>query len=408
MNIKRRKFLEKAGLLVLSSLVPIGLNGWIAKAANQSQNRQNLIVILLRGGLDGLSVLVPHQDANYYQARPNVALAIPKEKDGVIDLDGYFGINPSLEELMPLWRNKTLAFVHNCGMSNYATRSHFDAQYFIENGTPGIKATPDGWLNRLLAILPQDSVTQAINFGNLTPLILSGKMPVANLPVGKEATNQLPIDQPQIQELFDRLYAGKDPLSMAYQEGRRAREIIKAELETEMIQSSQGDQSANSFAKNSQNLAKLIKGNAQTQIAFIGIGAWDTHIGQKALLGRSLSAFGQGLTKLVQELGSAYQDTVIVVMSEFGRTVQENGNRGTDHGHGNIMWLLGGSLKGGQLYGKWSGLEESDLYEGRDLPVNTDFREVILSVLDGHLQINSSQFNRIFPGYQFRDQLSLV
>ncbi|WP_366918546.1 hypothetical protein [Acaryochloris sp. IP29b_bin.148] len=268
--MKRRQFLQYA---IASGLTAMGLSQFGQQPA-QSQSpsgRQKLVVILLRGVVDGLNVVVPYREADYYDARPTLAIAPPGAGQGAIDLDGQFGLHPALAELMPLWQSKQLAFVHACGSPD-PTRSHFDAQDYMELGTPGNKKPGDGWLNRVLAHLPAGRPTQALNLGNQTPLILSGSKSVANLAFGRQAIRPLPVDRPPIQAAFDRLYAGDTPLSRAYQEGLEAREILKAELNTEMTQASRGAPGPSSLKINSRRLAQLLTGNAETQIAFVSLG----------------------------------------------------------------------------------------------------------------------------------------
>ncbi|NET12573.1 MAG: DUF1501 domain-containing protein, partial [Okeania sp. SIO1H6] len=195
--MKRRNFLQFASLLSASGIISVGSHGWVAKGLAQTNNRKRLIVIFLRGGVDGLNVVIPHQEYNYYDARPNIAIPAPGEAEGAIDLDGQFGLHPALASIIPLWQNRSLAFVHACGLNN-DTRSHFDAQYYMETGIPGNKKIPDGWMNRLLANLPKDKPTQAVNLGDTPPRILMGAMPVASLPTGRKSTRSLPIDVPRI------------------------------------------------------------------------------------------------------------------------------------------------------------------------------------------------------------------
>lgn len=408
--MKRRKFIRLATVLSASSIVNIGAHSWVAKGLAQTNNRQRLIVVFLRGAVDGLNVVVPHQEVTYYELRPKIAIPRPGEKNGAIDLNGFFGLHPALADVMPLWQNKTLAFVHASG-SKDRTRSHFDAQHYMEVGTPGDKSTSEGWMNRLLGNLPKDKPTQAVNIGDTPPRILVGEMPVASLPTGKKSTRPLPIDRPPIYQAFDRLYSGNDDLSRAYQEGRQARELLLADLEKEMEDASNGAPPPVGFASDASKLARVMVGDSRTQLGFIGVGAWDTHVNQgssNGQLANRLKHLGEGIATLVEELGPLYADTAIVVMSEFGRTVKENGNAGTDHGHGNVMWVLGGGIRGGQVLGDWPGLDESELYEGRDLEVTTDFRDAIATVLEGHMGVKGSQLAQVFPGNSSNRRLALL
>lgn len=408
--MKRRKFIQLASVLSASTIVNIGAHSWVAKGLAQTNNRQRLIVVFLRGGVDGLSAVVPHQEDAYYDLRPNVAIPRPGEKDGALDLDGFFGLHPALAPVMPFWQNRTLAFVHASG-SKDPTRSHFDAQHYMEVGTPGDKSTSEGWMNRLLGNLPKDRPTQAVNIGDTPPRILVGQMPVASLPTGKKSTRPLPIDRPPIYEAFDRLYSGNDELSRVYREGRQARELLLADLAEEMEAASNGAPPPVGFASDASKLARVMRGDSRTQLGFIGVGAWDTHVNQgnsKGQLANKLKHLGEGIATLVNELGPLYADTAIVVMSEFGRTAKENGNSGTDHGHGNAMWVLGGGIRGGQVLGEWPGLDESELYEGRDLAVTTDFRDALATVLEGHMGVQGSQLAGVFPGNSSNRRLALL
>jgi uncharacterized protein (DUF1501 family) len=225
-------------------------------------------------------------------------------------------------------------------------------------------------------------------------------MEVANIAPGKSTVNRLPVDLPAFSSAFDRMYDDDDAISKAYQEGLKSRRIILEDLKQEMDYASRGASLADNFVDDAIEVAKLMLGDAKTQLAFMDVGGWDTHINEKSVLKRYLPSLGKGLASLVKELGDVYSETTIVVMSEFGRTVKENGNEGTDHGHGNVMWLLGGNIRGGQVYGEWKGLSESNLYEQRDLAITTDFREPIASILTQQISLDSSKIATIFPGYQ--------
>lgn len=405
--MNRRKFLQYASLLTAAGLTPIGLQGWAARGMASTNTNKRLIVIFLRGGIDGLNVVVPYQDPDYYEARPRIAIPQPKEKGGVLDLDGRFGLHPALSDLIPLWKQGSLAFIHACGSPD-TTRSHFDAQNYMESGTPGDKTTSDGWMNRLLATLPQAGPTQAVNIGSMISPILMGQHSVASLPPGNKATRSLSVDRSQLNTAFERLYRGNDSIHLAYQEGQQAREILLATLAAEMREADNGAPPANGFAKDTRNLARLMVGDSQTQLAFMALGGWDTHINQGSSQGQfanKLKSLAQGLVTLVKELGSLYSDTAIAILSEFGRTVKENGNGGTDHGHGNVMWMLGGGIRGGKVYGEWSGLSESALFQGRDLAVTTDFRDAIASILEQHIQLKANQVAQVFPGFTSNHRL---
>ncbi|WP_310481900.1 DUF1501 domain-containing protein [Chamaesiphon sp. VAR_48_metabat_403] len=401
--MNRRQFLIQSSLCSASSLISIGTHGWAAQSiAAVNPNPQRLIVVFLRGAIDGLNVVIPYREPTYYTDRPKIAIPQPGQPNGALDLDGKFGLHPALSPLLPLWQQKSLAFVHACGSQN-ETRSHFDAQDYLESGTPGIKSTRDGWMNRLLGIISDKNPIQAVSVGATTPRILLGKRAVANLASGRNAGNRQQIDKPQVASAFDRLYGNNDAIGRTYREGRLARTELLKDLEAEMKMANNGATLPNGFPGDAQRLARLMALDPRIQMSFLAVGGWDTHINQGASQGqlaRNLEQLGKGLIALQTGLGAAYQNTTIVVMSEFGRTIKENGNGGTDHGHGNVMWLLGGGIRGGTVYGKWVGLEPAQRDRGRDLAVTTDFRDVLGTVLTRRLAIDASKLQQVFPGYQ--------
>jgi uncharacterized protein (DUF1501 family) len=400
--MNRRQFLIQSSLFSASSLIGIGTHGWAAPSILATDpNPPRLIVVFLRGGIDGLSVVVPYQEPTYYLDRPTIAIPKPGEPNGAIDLDGQFGLHPALTPLLPLWQQKSLAFVHACG-SNDDTRSHFDAQDYLESGTPGVKSTRDGWMNRLLGVMSDKNPIQAVSVGATTPRIFLGKRAVANLASGRGAGNRLQIDKPQVGDAFDRLYGNNDPLSRTYREARIARIELLKDLEAEMKMANKGATLPAGFPDDAQRLARLMARDPRIQVSFLAVGGWDIHSTQGAAQGqlaRNLEQLAKGLVAIQTGLGAAYQNTTIVVMSEFGRTVKENGNGGTDHGHGNVMWLLGGGIRGGTVYGKWAGLEPAQQYQARDLAVTTDFRDVLGTVLTQRLGVDERKLGRVFPRY---------
>jgi uncharacterized protein (DUF1501 family) len=412
--MNRRELLRHAGMLSASTLVTISTHGWATRTTAQTiaptTNAKRLIVIFLRGAVDGLSVVVPYQEAAYYQARPKIAIPQPGKEGGVLDLDGQFGLHPALSDVLPLWQQGSLAFIPASGSPD-PSRSHFDAQDNMESGTPGLKKTSDGWMNRLLAVMSGHTPIQAVNVGATTPRILSGRMAVASIALGKGAANAIPLDRPQVAAAFDKLYDRNDTLSQTYREGRAARKALLQDLDAETKMANNGAPLPNGFASDARRLANVMLRDPKVELAFMALGGWDTHVNQgssQGQLARNLSQLGKGLAALQSGLGTAYANTTIVVLSEFGRTVHENGNGGTDHGHGNVMWLLGGNVKGGKIYGKWDGLGSDRLYEGRDVPVTTDFRDVIGNVLDQHMGLNQMKLAQVFPGYTPGQSISVV
>jgi uncharacterized protein (DUF1501 family) len=413
----RRHWIQAGALAAGMPLLALGHSAWAALhgAAPDAAAQRRLVVVFMRGAVDGLSVVAPYADAEYVAARPGIALMRPGSDNAAIDLDGYFGLHPALAPLMPWWQRGQLGFVHASGSPD-PTRSHFDAQDYMESATPGRKSTAEGWLNRLLGVLPQQaSPNRAVSVGPVLPRIFAGTQAVANLSSGASAAKPTLLDKPQVGSAFDRLYAGDDRLARAYQASRESHRDVMASLEqgdveSEMMAANNGAALPNGFTADAARLARLMRNDPRVQLAFMAVGGWDTHAAQGAGTGQlanRLRPLGQGLAALADGLGPALQQTVIVVMSEFGRTVRQNGNGGTDHGHGNVMWLLGGSVAGGRVHGRWPGLDSAALYEGRDLAVTTDFRAVLASVAALHLQLNDGQLSAVFPGYTGISNLAL-
>jgi uncharacterized protein (DUF1501 family) len=396
--MNRRHFLTCAGLGTLSAFAQ---NSWLGVNAAPDSNPRRLIVIFLRGAVDGLNVVVPYSDPNYYQYRPKIAIPQPGSPDGALDLDGRFGLHPAMAPLLPLWKQGSLAFVHASGLTQ-EVRSHFDAQYYMETGVPGSRKRQDGWMNRLLVEANNKSPLQAISLSANVPQILTGKMPVSSIGSTRQARNRQTLDRQDVATAFDKLYSGTDALGRNYRGGRAARAQLLKDLQAEMNIADNGAPLPKGFAAETRSLARLMVRDPRIQIAFLQLGGWDTHVNQgnsKGPLARNLGELAQGLATLQQELGAVYSNTQIVVMSEFGRTAKENGNGGTDHGHGNAMWLLGGATKGGKIYGQWPGLAPEQLYQGRDLNVTTDFREPIAKILTNHLGLNTASTAKILPKF---------
>jgi len=400
MPMNRRGFL---GMALGATLLGLGRHGWAL--AGEAPAPRRLVVVMLRGAVDGLNVVVPYGDPHYAGLRPGIGIAPPGANGGAIDLDGHFGLHPALAPLLPLWRGQRLGFVHACGSPD-PTRSHFDAQDFLESGTPGIKITADGWMNRLVGVLPgPHGPTQAISLGATRPRILAGNEPNSNISLGPNAGKAQPLDRPAVSKAFAGLYGGDDAMSTAYQEGRMARQELAGSMEAEHEQAAadNGAPAPTGFPPMAARLARLLVRDDRIQLVFADLGGWDTHVNQggaEGQLANHLKPLGEGLAALAQELGPRLDDTVIMVMSEFGRTARENGNKGTDHGHGNVAWLLGGQIAGGQVHGQWPGLAPEALYQGRDLAVTTDYRGVIASVLEYHLGLDNAQIAQVLPSFE--------
>jgi uncharacterized protein (DUF1501 family) len=380
------------------ALAPLLGPAWAARA---DEAQQRLVVVMLRGAVDGLNVVVPYGDEAYYESRPTIAIQKPGADNGALPLDGHFALHPALTALLPLWNEKKLAFIHAAGSPD-PSRSHFDAQQFIENGTPGHATTPDGWMNRVLAALPGPRTpTDALSVGPTLPFVLKGPVGVANLPLGPKAAQPMAIDQPQVASAFDKLYAGNDRQSFAYRQGREARTELIADMSPEEQMADAGAPPADALPGVADRLAGLMTKNRHLRLAFASLGGWDTHVNQgnhTGQLANRLKPLGDGLAEFAKKLGPDWSDTVVVVISEFGRTVHENGNAGTDHGHGNVIWVLGGKVNGGKIYGEWPGLATAQLYQERDLAITTDYRHPLAMILERHMRLNDAAMAKIFPG----------
>jgi uncharacterized protein (DUF1501 family) len=383
------------------SLFPLSPRSWAL--TNPQSTDKHFIVILMRGAVDGLSLVAPYAEDNYYALRPNIAIDEPGLAGGLLDLNGFFGFHPSLAPLMPYWQARTLAFVHASGMPGL-TRSHFEAQDILETALLNSALAQQGWLNGLLQVLPDNrAADRAISVGNVMPKIFQGKASIATLPTSLRADKATATDNPQIEKKFAQLYASQPQLAALYQQAVSAREAMLADLQVEMTDAGRGAPNSDAFINMSEKVAQMLRRDSKIQLVFMDVGGWDTHIGQgnaKGQLANKLDKFGQGLSRLIQGLGPVYQDTAILIMSEFGRTVAENGNKGTDHGHGNVAWLLGGNVQGGKVYGGWPGLGLENLWQGRDLAVTTDFRAIIGAVVGQHFGLSNATVQRFISDYQ--------
>jgi uncharacterized protein (DUF1501 family) len=367
-------------------------------AAAASGRSKQLIAIFQRGAVDGLSVVVPYGEGDYYRARPSIAIPRPNSGDSAaIDLDGFFGFNPRLQPLKPLWDSKQLAIVHACGSPD-STRSHFDAQDYMESATPGVKSTSDGWLNRYLQAQQAEHPTpfRAVALTSQLPRMLQGTAPA--LAVSQLA--QFGIRAGQSSEAvgasFEAEYAAAADavLNGTGRDAFNAIKMLKTADPSKYEAANGADYPRSPFGQSLRQIAQLTKANVGLEVAFADVGGWDTHVnqgsGQGQLAGR-LDDFSRSIAALVRDLGDRMADTVVLTMSEFGRAVNENGNRGTDHGHGNAMMVIGGGVRGGHVYGNWPGLSVEKRYDRRDLAVTTDFRDVFGEIITKHLALNDAR-----------------
>ena len=406
MTITRRAFLKSGALAVVgTAAIPAFLRRAALGAEVPGARTRRLVVIFQRGAADGLNIVIPHGERAYYAMRPSIA--IPRGSE--LDLDGFFGLHPAMAALQPLFREQRLAIVHAAGSPD-TTRSHFDAQDYMESGTPGVKSTADGWLNRSLHGLPQRDGEQApfraIALGPTMPRILSGSEPAVALNnindfgVGGRGPAAAPLSN-----TFEAMYAQSVDavLHGAGQETFEAVKMLKSADPQSYTPAAGAEYPRGRFGNSLRQLAQLIKANVGVQIAFADIGGWDHHVNEGSTQGQLanvLRDFSQSLAAFWTDLGDLGEDTVVVTMSEFGRTARENGNRGTDHGHANVMFALGGPVRGGKVYGQWPGLEPEQLNEGRDLGLTTDFRRVLGEVVLRHL--GNQDLADVFPGFDNR------
>ena len=404
-----RRYFIKSGSIALASFgvmttAPSFLKRALAENLEKNGKRKTLIAIFQRGAVDGLNVVVPFGEAAYYDMRPNIA--IPKPNGGAeaaINLDGYFGLHPALASFKPLWDSKRLAIVHASGSPDN-TRSHFDAQDYMESGTPGVKSTRDGWLNRYLQAKNDNSKSlfRAVSMTQQMPRAMQGKAPtlaISNLADFRIRAGQT---SDSVQGGFEDLYEeGNDDLHGTGKETFEAINYLKQVNPAQYKPENGATYPTTPFGNALRQTAQLIKAGVGLEVAFTDIGGWDTHVNegnQQGQLSNLLRQFSQSIAALYTDLGQRMDDVVILTMSEFGRTARENGNRGTDHGHANAMFVVGNSVRGGKVYGQWPGLESDQLYEGRDLALTTDFRDVFGEIAQKHL--GAPNLKAVFPGYE--------
>ncbi|MCL4819122.1 MAG: DUF1501 domain-containing protein [Vicinamibacteria bacterium] len=407
----RRFFLRSSGLAFASfGLAPRALAR--AAAAVPGGRGKTLVVLLQRGACDGLNVVIPYAEKEYAQARPTIALAAPGREGGALDLDGHFGLHPALEPLLPLWREGSLAAVHAVG-SPHPTRSHFDAQDFLESGTPGVKSTRDGWMNRQLQAQPAATASplRAVAISPTLPRALQGRAGAVALTDAasfelREAAGT------RVAAGFEGMYAAaaRDALGGAARETFGAIDALAdvepmAEPRTARGERAMGPLGARrrgpGVGAALREVARLVRSDLGVELAFVEMDGWDHHSGEggaSGQLAQRLRELGEALAGFHETLGSRMSDVAVVVVTEFGRTLKENGARGTDHGHGSVALVLGGPVRGGRVVGRWPGLREDALHEGRDLAVTTDFRDLLGELLVGHL--GARDLSTVFPGHR--------
>ncbi|HEX6186051.1 MAG TPA: DUF1501 domain-containing protein [Pyrinomonadaceae bacterium] len=408
-----RRYFMKQGGLALASVGVVGSAPSFLRRVVEAQGvtaapngrRKTLISIFQRGAVDGLNMVVPHGERSYYELRPQIAIAQPgRGAESALDLDGFFGLHPSMRPLKRFWDEKRLAIVHAVGSPDN-TRSHFDAQDYMESATPGVKSTQDGWLNRFMQARPDAKATpfRGISLTQNLPRSMQGRAPAVAMQNLADFQIRAGAYTQSVQGGFESIYEQgvNDVLRGTGKETFEAINFLKR-VNPAQYKPENGAQYPNGqFGRALTQIAQLIKAGVGLEVAFTDVGGWDTHRGQggaRGQLANLLGQFAQGISALVTDLGpERMQDVVVLSMSEFGRTVRQNGTQGTDHGHANAMFVLGGSVRGGKVYGRWPGLKEEQLHEGRDLALTTDFRDVFGEVASRHL--GAADLKKVFPGY---------
>jgi uncharacterized protein (DUF1501 family) len=397
--LTRRYFLRTSGI----AMAGLGIApSWLARAARQNGSRKKiLIAIFQRGAADGLNVVVPFFEKRYYEVRPTISVPEPGKPNGAVDLDGRFGLHPALLPLKALWDSGHLAIVEAAGSPD-PNRSHFEAQDFMESGTPG-RVTGDGWLNRALSpATANTSPVRAIAMGTKMPRTLMGNR--AAVAVGD--LQQFQVRDQGSSGILESMYARTEDAALETQ-GRQTFEAVKmiASINSRPYRPANEAQYPGGFGRSLQQIARLIKADVGVEVAFADIGGWDHHSNEAPQLANLLREFGASIRAFTRDMGDRMEDIVLVTMSEFGRTVHEDGNSGTDHGHGNVMFILGGPIRGGKVHGTWPGLEPEQLFEKRDLAVTTDFRTVLGELVSRHL---GQRIDTVFPGFQAGTPLGLL
>lgn len=407
--MQRRVFLKSgAAALLTLGLSPSFLRRTaFASELTCAQKGRVLVCLFQRGAADALNVVVPHGEPAYYAARPSIAIPRPSShsEGGAIELDGFFGLHPSLRALKPLYDRGMLAPVHAVG-SPSSTRSHFDAQDYMETATPDVKGTPDGWLNRCLAVdgtclqcEAGRTPFRAVSMTQQTPRILAGPVQtIAMNSIGEFSLRGASADAASLEALYRT--GSADLVHGTGSDMFEAVRMLRAANPQRYAPRNGAEYPRTQFGQRLLQIAQLIRADVGLEVAFADVGGWDTHANQGGASGQlanRLDDFARAIAALVTDLGDRMDDVLILTMSEFGRMVRENGNRGTDHGHAGALFVIGSEVRGGRVHGQWPGLQQEQLFEGRDLALTTDFRTVFAEVAAKHL--GASKLDRVFPEF---------
>ena len=400
--MNRREFLFAAGSAA-AALPALSFSG---KLFATPANAPRFLFVFLRGGYDCNNLLVPYGSDFYYESRPTLAIAKPdpNNPNSAIALDANWGLNPVLRDtIYPLWQRKQIAFIPFAGTDDLS-RSHFETQDNIESGEPTAQRGDfrSGFLARLSGTLPG---VPPIAFTQSLPLSFQGAgKDIPNISLKGDTKSHFDARQSAI---LTQMYQGTS-LASATADGLALPVTVSQDLRDEMVHASRGAPSATGFATETQRIATLMRD--QYRLGFVDIGGWDTHVNQGSVTGglaNNLKNLGAGLAAYADALGDEWNNTVVVVVSEFGRTFRENGNKGTDHGHGTVHWVLGGKVSGGRIAGEQVAVSQSNLFQNRDYPVLNNYRDVLGGTLKRVWNLSNSQLETVFPGANPRD-LQLV
>lgn len=415
MSMDRRIFLKGGGFALFSLGVGPSFLGRAALGVSEPgafRRRKTLVTLFQRGAMDGLMAVPTLEDDKLRALRPRLALSAARQRRGAagedgtaLDLDGRFGLHPSFDPLLPLWKDGRLGIVHAVGSPD-PTRSHFDAQDYMETGTPGRKGTPTGWLNRVSGLLGHEATPwRSVAMTSALPRSFYGPAPSLAVTNLEDFRVRLPVagGAKVAGKGFEALYeeASQEILRDTAGDTFQALDMLDQENLRSYRPAAGVEYPRSPLGDSLRQIAFLIKSNVGLEVAFAESGGWDTHVNQGVTTGsfaRRAADLAQAISAFWTDLGTYRDDVLVMTMTEFGRTVAENGSGGTDHGHGSCLFVLGNQVAGGRVYGDFPGLGTKDLYEGRDLPVTTDFRSVFASVAEGHLGIRDD--GTLFPGWE--------
>jgi uncharacterized protein (DUF1501 family) len=391
--MNRREFLKVSSVLATAALSS-------KVYALPAPSRQRFLLVFLRGGYDAANLLVPYTSDFYYQVRPSIAVARPGAVNGqgALELDSHWGLHPALKDtVLPLYGQGQCLFLPFAG-TNDLTRSHFETQDTIEMGQPeaGTRHYDSGFLNRLVSVLG-GRIGGGMSFTSQLPIVFKGEQPVGNMALRGGLRDVFSGQEAQV---LASMYAGT-PLAQPVREGLSLKQEVAKAFEAEMQQANRGAIGAKGFEQEARRVARMMRDNPHAAIGFIDVGGWDTHVnegGAQGALANQLDNLGSGLAAYVQEMGPAWRDTVVVVLSEFGRTFRENGDRGTDHGHGSVYWVLGGAVRGGQIAGRQIDVNERSLFQNRDYPVLNEYRSVLGYIFKRCYGLDRNQLQYVFAG----------